>query len=52
MADKLAPAVGRLLAEALTDADPDPAALELFAFDRFVRGQRADGRYGGHKILG
>lgn len=49
---KLAPVVARLLADLVVGEPVDPEILELFSLDRFDRGARADGRYGGHKILG
>jgi glycine/D-amino acid oxidase-like deaminating enzyme len=49
---KLAPILGRIVAQLVVGEPTNDAALELFAFDRFEQGTRADGRYEGHKILG
>jgi glycine/D-amino acid oxidase-like deaminating enzyme len=49
---KLAPIIGRIVAQLVLGEETDRDALDLFAFDRFDQGARADGRYAGHKILG
>ena len=41
-----------MIAQLVLGEETDSAALDLFAFERFAQGARADGRYGGHKILG
>lgn len=49
---KLAPAVGEMVAQLVLGEETNAEALELFAFDRFEQGARADGKYRSHKILG
>jgi sarcosine oxidase subunit beta len=48
---KLAPSIGAMMAELVIDGKSDGDDIELFAFDRFARGRRADGAYA-HKIMG
>jgi sarcosine oxidase subunit beta len=49
---KLAPSIGKLLANLVLGKRVDREALEFFALDRFEQGQRGDSGYAGHKILG
>jgi sarcosine oxidase subunit beta len=48
---KLAPLVGRIMAELVTTRGARGDDADFFRFDRFARGRRADGGYA-HKILG
>jgi sarcosine oxidase subunit beta len=48
---KLAPKVGEMMAELVIAGKSPEDDIEFFSFDRFARGQRADGGYA-HKILG
>ncbi len=48
---KLAPRIGQMMADLLVDGDAAGGDIEFFGFDRFARGQRADGGYA-QKILG
>jgi len=49
---KLAPAAGKMVAQLVLGQVTSSEALDLFAFERFEQGSRADGKYSSHKILG
>jgi sarcosine oxidase subunit beta len=48
---KLAPRIGEMMAELVISGKSPEDDIEFFSFDRFARGQPADGAYA-HKILG
>lgn len=48
---KLAPAIGEMMADVVAEDGVGGDDIDFFSFDRFARGQRADGGYA-HKILG